>query len=316
MSEIEFPGGVWPVMLTPFMPTGEVDYEGLGRLVNWYIESGCDGLFAVCQSSEMFFLSLEERLSIARTVVREAGGRVPVIASGHISDEVSKQIEEVNQMAETGVDAVILLTNRFATEDESDDIWMERCQQFIKEINPEIPLGFYECPYPYKRLISLDNLKRCAEMGRFYFLKDTCCDIRVIKKRLDVLRESRLKLYNANSSTLLDSLRYGASGFSGVMANFHPDLYVYLCKNFKKENIRYLQDFLATAALIERQYYPVNAKYHLQKFKNLSLDIYCRKMDAKGLNETFQKEVGMLNELAVEYEKYFKEKGECCSEKS
>ena len=34
----EFPGGVWPVMLTPFKENGEVDYRGLEALVNWYIE--------------------------------------------------------------------------------------------------------------------------------------------------------------------------------------------------------------------------------------------------------------------------------------
>ena len=55
-----FPGGAWPVMLTPFTEEGKVDYKGLERLIEWYIENGVSGLFAVCQSSEMFFLSLEE----------------------------------------------------------------------------------------------------------------------------------------------------------------------------------------------------------------------------------------------------------------
>ena len=82
----EFPGGVWPVMLTPYTEDNEVDEQALVQLVEWYIGKGVNGLFAVCQSSEMFFLSLEERLNVARTVVRAAAGRVPVIASGHISD--------------------------------------------------------------------------------------------------------------------------------------------------------------------------------------------------------------------------------------
>ena len=82
----EFPGGVWPVMLTPFKENGEVDYRGLEALVNWYIEKEVDGLFAVCQSSEMFYLSLDERIKISRKVVEIAAERVPVIASGHISN--------------------------------------------------------------------------------------------------------------------------------------------------------------------------------------------------------------------------------------
>lgn len=293
-----FPGGVWPVMLTPFKNTGEVDYNALEQLVDWYIERGCDGLFAVCQSSEMFHLTLEERVEVAGAVVTYAKGRVPVIASGHISDGEAEQVEEVNKIAETGVDAVILITNRFAAQNESDELWMERCEQFLQKINPDVPLGFYECPYPYKRLISTGNLRKCAETGRFYFLKDTCCDLELIKERLEAIKGTALKLYNANTSTLLDSLRCGAEGFSGVMANFHPELYVHLYAHREEKEITYLQDFLTIASLIERQYYPVNAKYHLQHCEGLAIDTYSRKQYDTGMTETFRKEVEMLHELA------------------
>ena len=56
-----FNNGVWPVMLTPFTDDNRVDYDSLEKLINWYIENGVAGLFADCQSSEMFFLSLEVR---------------------------------------------------------------------------------------------------------------------------------------------------------------------------------------------------------------------------------------------------------------
>ena len=142
--EREFSGGIWPVMLTPFLKTGEIDYEGVEKIVDWYVEQGSSGLFAVCQSSEMFYLSLEERVALARAVVKFAKGRIPVVASGHISDREEDQINEINQMSETGVDAVILLTNRFASAEESDAIWRERCSRFLKQIDPQIPLGFFK----------------------------------------------------------------------------------------------------------------------------------------------------------------------------
>lgn len=298
-----FPGGVWPVMLTPFKEDGKIDYVGLEHLVNWYIEQGCDGLFAVCQSSEMYYLTLEERLELARAVVRMTAGRVPVIASGNIADTPEERIQETNQMAQTGVDAVVLITNSFAAENESDEVWMENCLDFLAKIDADIPLGFYECPYPYKRMISLENLKTCADTGRFHFLKDTCCDAALIRKRLKVIAGTNLKLYNANTTTLLDSLKNGAVGFSGVMANFHPELYVKLCKNYQEEEITYLQDFLTLASLIERQYYPVNAKYHLQAIEGLPMTTYSRRMDDKGMTDTFKLEVAMMDELAQKFVK-------------
>jgi 4-hydroxy-tetrahydrodipicolinate synthase len=68
-------------MITPFTANGQIDYPGLGRLVEWYIDHGSDALFAVCQSSEMQFLNLEERVELAAFVKKSAAGRVPVIAS-------------------------------------------------------------------------------------------------------------------------------------------------------------------------------------------------------------------------------------------
>lgn len=47
------PAGVWPVMLTPFTTDGAIDWEALDLMIDWYLEQGIDGLFAVCLSSEM-----------------------------------------------------------------------------------------------------------------------------------------------------------------------------------------------------------------------------------------------------------------------
>ena len=77
--ENRFPGGSWPVMLTPFTEDNKIDYDGLKELVDWYIKNGVSGMFAVCQSSEMFYLSLEERVKYAAKTVEFAAGRVPVL---------------------------------------------------------------------------------------------------------------------------------------------------------------------------------------------------------------------------------------------
>lgn len=205
--ENRFPGGSWPVMLTPFTEDNKIDYDGLKELVDWYIKNGVSGMFAVCQSSEMFYLSLEERVKYAAKTVEFAAGRVPVIASGHVSDKIEDQITELNEIAKTGVDAVILITNRLAKEDEDDSVWIENCKKILENMDPNVPLGFYECPYPYKRLLTPETISWCASTGRFYFLKDTCCDIAQIRKKLEVIEGSNLKLYNANTTTLLESMR-------------------------------------------------------------------------------------------------------------
>ena len=301
MKKTQFPGGEWPVMLTPFTQENEVDYKALKKLVDWYIENGVSGLFAVCQSSEMFYLSLEERIQVAKYIVKAAEGRVPVIASGHISDKFEDQIIEINEMAKTGVDAVILITNRLAKENESDEIWLENLKKLLDEIDKDISLGFYECPYPYKRLLSLDNIQWCVQTGGFYFLKDTCCDIAQILKKLKIIEGTNLRLYNANTTTLLPSLRAGAAGYSGVMSNFHPQLYAWLCDHYENKKAENLQDFLTIASLIEGQYYPVNAKYHLQAIEGLPITTVCRVKNEDLMTDTFKEEIHALDRLASVY---------------
>ena len=299
-----FNRGVYPVMLTPFTEDDQVDYESLGRLVDWYIEKGVDGLFADCQSSEMFFLSLEERVKIGEFVKKHADGRVPVVTSGHISDSLEDQAKELTAIAGTGADAVILLTNRLAKENESDEVWLENLKKLLEMIPKDVPLGFYECPYPYKRIISPELLKWCADTGRFYFIKDTSCDIENMKAKLEVIKGTNLKLFNANTSTLLETLELGASGYSGVMANFHPELYVKLCNIYKEDpsKARKIADFLTVASLIERQVYPVNAKFYQKSIGNFN-SIMTRTRDIKELNATGILEIQQFVRFNEEFEK-------------
>ena len=296
--------GVWPTMLTFFDSSGKVDYTSMERLTEWYIKSGVDGIFSVCQSSEMFFLSEKERLDIARFVVKTVNGRIPVIASGHVSENIDDQIDEIKMMQDTGVDLVVMLTNRQCSPEENDEIWIKNTQKILDSA-PESVFGLYECPYPYKRLLSDRIVKWCVESGKFLFLKDTCCDIDIIKTRLNLTKGSALKLFNANTATLLDSYVKGAAGFCGVMANFHPDLYVWIDRNIKSSFFKAykLQMFLTTAALIERQLYPVNAKYYLT-MKKIGSEIYTRSRDVNLLTKAMILEIDHLECLADIFREY------------
>ena len=286
------PNGVWPTMVTPFTEANEIDEGALAHLVEWYLERDVSGLFAVCQSSEMFFLSLAERVALARAVVRLANGRVPVIASGHVSAAPSAQVEEVRRIAETGVDAVVLVTNRFAAEAESDDVWLRNLERFLAQVPDDVALGFYECPYPYKRLLTPELLAWCAGTGRFRFLKDTSCDLDQMRAKRAAVAGTALKIFNANAATLLESLKFGIAGYSSVMANFVPQVYAWLCRNWaaEPEKAARVQELLGCASLLERQVYPVNAKYFLQ-LEGLPLTLRTRARDPRDLTSAGRLEV-------------------------
>ena len=302
-----YPGGVWPVMLTPYTQENTVDTNALEALVNWYIGKGVSGLFSSCQSSENHMLSLEERALHTKTTVKAAAGRVPTVASGHVSDDLQEQVRELSTMAETGADAVIIVTNHLAKPDEPDSVWIKNLEWLMNHLDPSINFGLYECPHPYKRLMSKETLQFCAQTGRFYFLKDTCCDAKQMAERIEWVRGTNLRLYNANASTVLETQRAGAAGFSGIMANFHPELYVWLCDNIHHPNAEKVQQVLSIASLIERQLYPVNSKFHLKEIEKLPITTFSRVQDDSLLCETFKTEVYNMDALCNDaYERYCK----------
>lgn len=285
--KISLNSGVYPTMITPYSADGTVDFEAALRLVDWYWEKGCDGIFAVCQSSEIFWLSLRDRVRLAQLVRRrvdELGSadhsRKPmtVVVSGHISPDPWEQAEELRRMAETRPDALILISNRMDMEQSSDQKWISDTERLIAELPPELPLGLYECPHPYKRLLSDAMLEWCAGTQRFYFMKDTCCDATRIRRRLKILEGSHMMLLNANSQTLLDSLKNGGSGYCGVMSNFHPEIFGWLCRNFRKyqELAERVQAFLGITAFTETLAYPCTAKYYLNQYEHIPMTCHTR----------------------------------------
>lgn len=264
---------IFTTMITPYNADGSVDYETAEKYVDWYFENGLDGIFAVCQSSEIFFLSLEERVELNRRVYtrakqleKESGKKLTVVSSGHISETIEEQARELTAIYESGTDALILITNRLDINNEGDDVFIENAEKLLKLLPEDAKLGFYECPYPYKRLVTPKILDWCLSTGRFAYMKDTCCDIEIIKERCKQLEGSGFKLLNANCQTLLESMKCGGHGYCGIMCNYHPKLYAWLGENFEKEaeKAELIQSVIGTFGFTEGGLpYPLTAKYHM-----------------------------------------------------
>ena len=281
----KIPGGIYPVMITPFTADNQIDYDAVDRIVEFYAQGGCHGIFAVCQSSEMFWLTENEREKLAARVVKASAGRMCVVASGHISERMEDQIRELRRIAATGVNAVVMISNRLASPDESDDALIARMKTILDAI-PGVTFGMYECPYPYKRMLTPKVLEAMAETGRFTFIKDTCCDAELIAERIKLL-DGRIQLFNANCATALETFESGADGFSGIMANYHPDLLVWLYENFRArpEKARKLSSMLSVMSLVEGCGHPAATKYHMN-LVGVPMEIRCRSINA---DERFDK---------------------------
>ena len=264
---------IFVTMITPYKKDGTIDYDTAKKYVDWYFENGLSGIFSVCQSSEIFWLSTEEKARLNNLVYARAkeleklhGRQFTVVSSGHTSDTLEDQATELNAVYESGTDSLILITNRLDPHNLGDDVFIENAEKLIAMLPADAKLGLYECPHPYKRLVTPKILDWCLSTGRFYYMKDTCCDAEVMAQRSKQLRGSSFKLLNANCQTFLESMRNGGDGYCGIMCNYHPRLYSWLGKNFDKqgEKADLIQSVIGTFGFTEVGLpYPLTAKYHM-----------------------------------------------------
>lgn len=266
--------GIVPVMITPFHEDGDIDWDGLENLIEWYIAHGAQALFAVCQSSEMQFLSLAERRDLAFFTAKQVAGRIPVLASGHVSDDPSEQLRELSVMADTGIDCLVMVSNRLDPEKAGGDQLRDAIDGLKAALPSSLPLGMYECPAPYRRLLTDAEVQYLCDDPQFVFLKDVSCDLDTVRHRMRLAKNSALAISNANAAIAHQALTLGAGGFCGVFNNFHPDLYRWLQDEGPdhRELADELAVFLALAALSEPMGYPKLAKLHHKRLGTFKSD--------------------------------------------
>jgi len=267
-----------PVMITPFKTDMTIDYDMLSRLIDFYLAAGVKGFFANCLSSEMYHLDDDERLALARFVVKRVNGAVPVVASGSFGHTLKAQAEFTRKMYHTGVNAVILITSHFAGEQESDAVLLRNLDQYLKYTD-NIPLGTYECPSPYKRILSPEVFSHLLSTNRLIYHKDTELDPERIKTKLKLARGNRLEFYDAHAPNTMTSLQGGARGMSAIAGNFYPEIFVWMCDHAndpdRQADAKWMQGEITRLDTVVSQGYPLSSKYFLQK-RGLPIQVLSR----------------------------------------
>lgn len=82
--------GVFSLLLTPFNEDETIDWNAYRKYVEWHLSMDPQGLFAVCGTSEMKWLTLEERLKLAKIAVEISNGK-PVVATANVEKKLEDQ---------------------------------------------------------------------------------------------------------------------------------------------------------------------------------------------------------------------------------
>ena len=272
-----------PVMITPYKHDMTIDFDGVSRLTDFYLAAGAKGFFANCLSSEMFFMNDAERIALTHHVVKYVNSKVSVVSTGSFGKSLNERVERTKAIYGTGVNSVILISGHFAEKADSDDTLIKNFESFFK-LTGNIPLGTYECPLPYKRVISPEVFKFLVENDRMVYHKDTCEDINKIQVKLGLIKKSKMEFYNAHTATALPSMQMGGNGMSPISANFYPEILAWLCENAtnpaKRADALWIQEEITKTEPVISKLYPISSKYFLIK-RGMPIEISCRSKTQK-----------------------------------
>lgn len=100
--------GIWPVAPTPFHEDGQVDGEGMKRVLDCMVDQGVDGICILANFSEQFLISDAEREALTRLSLEHVAGRVPVIVTiSHFATPIV--VERARFAKELGADIVMMM---------------------------------------------------------------------------------------------------------------------------------------------------------------------------------------------------------------
>ena len=211
-------------LVTP-MHTGslEVDWAALRKLVDWHIEQGTNSIVAVGTTGESATLDVEEHAKVISAVVKQAAGRIPIIA-GTGANSTREAIELTQAAADAGADACLLVTPYY-NKPTQEGLYLHYKAiaeaVAIDQILYNVP-GRTACdmlPATVQRLSAIDNI-----VG----IKEATGDLGRAQQILDIAPEG-FAVYSGDDATARQFIMMGADGDISVTANVAPKLMSEMC---------------------------------------------------------------------------------------
>ncbi|MCI0466668.1 MAG: 4-hydroxy-tetrahydrodipicolinate synthase [Beijerinckiaceae bacterium] len=210
-------GGSITALVTPFQD-GRFDEDRFRALVDWQIVSGTHGLVPAGTTGESPTLSHEEHRKVIAACVREATGRVPVIA-GAGSNNTQEAIELAQFAEKTGADGLLVVTPYYNKPSQ------EGLYCHFKAVNDAvgIPVIIYNIPPRSVVDMSIDTMKRLFELKNIAGVKDATGSLARTALQRHVLGEDFIQL-SGEDMIALGVMAHGGHGCISVTSNVAPPL--------------------------------------------------------------------------------------------
>ena len=205
--------GSMAALVTPMSASGEIDYASFSSLVQWHIEQKTDALVILGTTGESPTIDWNERDEIIRFVMKEVGGRVPVIA-GTGANSTNTAIELTDHAASLGVDGALVVTPYYNSPTQRGLFH----HYAAVATSVDVPIIMYNVPSRTGVDLAIDTTEQLAGFDNIVGLKDATGEI----DRVLYLADSDLSLYSGDDASCAEFVLNGGRGVISVAANVVP----------------------------------------------------------------------------------------------
>jgi dihydrodipicolinate synthase/N-acetylneuraminate lyase len=245
--------GVFPYLVSPVSPSGEVMSEVLDRLCRDLIAAGVHGLTPLGSTGEFAYLSWPQRRRVVEVVVKAASRRVPVVA-GVAATTIADAVFQAREMQELGCDGILaILEAYFPISDEGVHAYFKAIAEAVT-----LPVVLYTNPNFQRSDLSLPVIDRLSRIPNIRYIKDASYNTGRLLSIINRV-EGRMAVFSASAHIPACVMLIGGKGWMAGPACIVPKQSVDLYERCRRGDWE-------SAMQLQRQLWRINqvfAKYNL-----------------------------------------------------
>ncbi|MBR4496029.1 MAG: 4-hydroxy-tetrahydrodipicolinate synthase [Acholeplasmatales bacterium] len=223
-------------LVTPFKENGDVNYEELGRLLDYHCENNTDGIVILGTTGEASCLTFEEEAEIVKFSVKRVNKRVPLIV-GSGSNETAKAVTYSKKYSELGADYVLVITPYYNKTNESGLI-----KHFEAVADASLcPVIMYNVPGRTGMSMSLHAIEVLSKHPNIYGIKEASGNMSYSIKVAKYISKD-FHMFSGNDDIIVPMMSIGAEGVISVLANVAPKQTHNICELCFKEEYKKAND--------------------------------------------------------------------------
>ena len=223
--------GAATAIITPLNESG-VDYENFGRLIEWQVAEGIDGIVVCGTTGEGSTLTDEEHKAAISFCVEKVAGRVPVIA-GTGSNDIAYALNLTDYACKAGADAMLVVSPYYNKATQGGLI---ASFEKIADLSTK-PLILYNVPSRTGCNILPPTVAKLAEHENIVAIKEATGNISQVAEVAQLCGDN-IDIYSGNDDQIVPVLSLGGKGVISVLSNLLPKETSLMCQKFLEGDVK------------------------------------------------------------------------------